>query len=156
MLICRPGHNPVESIAVALAADANIAPKAPSVRQAIKDLSQDKEALHLATRVALHGSPESRRVLLLVDQFEELFTLCEDDALRQAAIDNLLYATSVAAGRTIVVLTMRADFYGKCAAYPELAATVSSHQELVGPMTEHELRRAIEKPACSATISSPL
>jgi hypothetical protein len=47
----------------------------------------------------------------------------------------------------VVVLTMRADFYGKCAAHPGLAAALSDHQVLVGPMTEDELRRAIERPA---------
>ena len=42
---------------------------------------------------------------------------------------------------------MRADFYGKCAAFPELATAVSQHQELVGPMSADELRRAVETPA---------
>jgi WD40 repeat protein len=46
-----------------------------------------------------------------------------------------------------VLLTMRADFLGKCAAYPRMAAALSDHQELVGPLTEDEVRRAIERPA---------
>ena len=48
------------------------------------------------------------------------------------------------------MLTMRADFYGKCGRYPALAAAMSDHQLLVGPMTEDELRRAIERPALLA------
>ena len=59
-----------------------------------------------------------RRLVVLVDQFEEVFTLCEDAAARQALFDNLLYAATVADGQAIVVLTMRADFYGKCGLYP--------------------------------------
>ena len=46
-----------------------------------------------------------------------------------------------------VVLTMRSDFLGACAAFPQLAAVLSAHQELVGPMTAAELREAIERPA---------
>jgi hypothetical protein len=48
---------------------------------------------------------------LLTDQFEETFTLCKDEADRAKFFDNILYATNVAGGRTIVFLTMRADFY---------------------------------------------
>ena len=87
---------------------------------------------------------------MLVDQFEEVFTLCEDEAARRTFFDNLLHAATVADGQTIVVLTMRADFYGKCASYADLAAAMSDHQLLVGPMTEDELRRAIERPALLA------
>jgi hypothetical protein len=62
-------------------------------------------------------------------------------------VANLLYAAKVAQGRTLVILTMRADFYGKCAANAELAAALSDHHVLVGPMTDDELRRAIDRPA---------
>ena len=68
----------------------------------------------------------------------------------QPAIENALaefYAAKVAQGQTLVILTMRADFYGKCAPIAELAAALSDHNFLVGPMTEDELRRAIERPA---------
>ena len=84
---------------------------------------------------------------MLVDQFEEVFTLCHDEAERRDFIANLLHAATVAGGRTIVVLTMRADFYPRCAAYADLAAALSDHQVLVGPMTDDELRRAIDRPA---------
>jgi len=49
--------------------------------------------------------------------------------------------------QTIVLLTLRADFYGKCAAYPQLAAALSDDQFLISPMTEEELREAIVTPA---------
>ena len=84
--------------------------------------------------------------MILVDQFEEVFTLCRNEDLREALIRNLLYAAKVAQGQTLVILTMRADFYGKCAANAELAAAFSDHHVLVGPMTDDELRRAIERP----------
>jgi WD40 repeat protein/class 3 adenylate cyclase len=82
--------------------------------------------------------------LLVVDQFEEVFTLCRDEAARSAFIEALLDA----AERGLrVVIALRADFYGHCAAYPRLAAALEDRQALVGPMSEDELRRAIERPA---------
>ena len=82
--------------------------------------------------------------LLVVDQFEEVFTLCRDEDERRTFIDALLGA----AKRGLrVVVALRADFYGHCAAYPRLAAALEDRQALVGPMSEDELRRAIERPA---------
>ena len=88
--------------------------------------------------------------MLLVDQFEEVFTLCRDDVRREAAIDNLIYAATVVGGQTVVVLTLRADFYGHAARYSELAAALSEHQVLIPRMTPSELKRAIEQPALAA------
>jgi WD40 repeat protein/class 3 adenylate cyclase/energy-coupling factor transporter ATP-binding protein EcfA2 len=82
--------------------------------------------------------------LLVVDQFEEIFTLCRDEEERRAFMEALLDAAAEGAR---VVVALRADFYGHCAAYPRLASALEDHQALVGPMTEEELRRAIERPA---------
>jgi WD40 repeat protein/class 3 adenylate cyclase len=81
--------------------------------------------------------------LLVVDQFEEVFTLCHDEEERAGFIDALLDRAEDGA-RVIIVL--RADFYGHCAAYPHLASALEERQALVGPMSEEELRRAIERP----------
>ena len=78
---------------------------------------------------------------LVVDQFEELFTLCGDEAVRLEFIEGLL------ARRGPVVIGLRADFYGACAGHAGLAAAVAGEQVLLGPMTETELRRAITEPA---------
>jgi WD40 repeat protein/class 3 adenylate cyclase len=86
--------------------------------------------------------------LLVVDQFEELFTLCRDEDERGAFIDALLDA----AGRARVIVALRADFYGHCTAYPRLASALEEHQALVGPMGEEELRRAIERPGEQAGL----
>ncbi len=147
IVVLRPGPRPVESLAVALAANPAFRDHLPAVDEVEAKLDGDERALHLSLRVALHEEPEDRRVVLLVDQFEEVFTLCEKEELRRAFIANLLYASSVTGGRTIVVLTMRTDFYSRCAAYTDLAAALSAHQELVGPMNDEELRNAIEQPA---------
>jgi WD40 repeat protein len=87
-------------------------------------------------------------VLLVIDQFEELFTLCRDEFERQAFIDNLVTALSFPEdGLLTLILTIRADFYAHLAQYPELREAVAKHQEFIGPMTSEELRRAIEEPA---------
>ncbi|MDQ1457432.1 MAG: hypothetical protein QOH28_3052 [Actinomycetota bacterium] len=79
--------------------------------------------------------------LLVVDQFEELFTLCHDDDERACFIDAILGYDGP------VVIGIRADFYGSCASHPALAAAVASEQLLLGPMSEQELREAIIEPA---------
>ncbi|HVN52880.1 MAG TPA: BTAD domain-containing putative transcriptional regulator [Anaerolineaceae bacterium] len=83
----------------------------------------------------------SGRRLLIVDQFEELFTLCRSEPQRQAFIDRLLHRDEP------VVIALRADFYAHCGQYPELRKALSARQEYVGAMSFAELRQAIEEPA---------
>ena len=145
-IILKPGARPLESLAIAICNDSQLG-KGLQPAALIQDLRQHQSQLHLMCRQALHGEPESRRVVVLVDQFEEVFTLCHDEAERQAFIDNLLNASTDFTGGAIVILTLRADFYGKCASYPQLAAALSDDQFLISPMNETELREVIEEPA---------
>jgi WD40 repeat protein len=149
IVILKPGRDPIESLAVELAGLPGGASLIKDTRDLlnIRAFGDDQKSLHYFARQALRAAPSSRRLVVLVDQFEEVFTLCEDAVIRQAFFDNLLYAATIGDGQAIVVLTIRADFYGKCGLYPALAAAMSDHQLLVGPMTEDELRRAIERPA---------
>jgi WD40 repeat protein/class 3 adenylate cyclase len=82
--------------------------------------------------------------LIVVDQLEEAFTLCRGEDERRAFFDALLDAADRG---TLVIVVVRADFYGHCAAYPRLAKALEDRQALVGPMSEEDLRRAIERPA---------
>ena len=84
--------------------------------------------------------------LLVVDQFEELFTQCRDPELRGAFIERVLART----GATVIGL--RADFYAEVSAHPELASRVAGNQLLLGPMPEEELRRAVCEPARRAGL----
>jgi WD40 repeat protein len=147
VVICRPGADPLESLAVALSDVTSPGQSPGAVADLMRALRTDERTLHLTTRLAFKTAPHERRLVVFVDQFEEIFTACHDESLRRSFLDNLLYAATVAQGQTLVLVTMRADFYGKCAAYPELAAALSDHQLLVGPMSEDELRQAIERPA---------
>jgi len=147
LCVFRPGHRPLESLAVVLIqlVGPSNDPTAPA--RLMDTLATDQRQLHLTTRLALADAPPDRAIALVVDQFEEIFTLCRDEEQRVAFIDNLLYASAIEGGRGVVVLTVRADFYGKCAVYPDLAARITDHQMLVSPMVEEELRQAIERPA---------
>ncbi len=87
-----------------------------------------------------------RRAVLAVDQFEETFTTCRDEQERTRFIAALV---RVAQGRSgsVVVLAIRADFYGRCAAYPDLSRLLAANHVLVGAMRRDELRQAIVGPA---------
>lgn len=87
------------------------------------------------------------RLLLVVDQFEEIFTSCSDDEERGAFVELLTEAAQRSEGRVSIVVAIRADFYGRCATYPSLASLLGDNHVLVGPMEPTELRRAIELPA---------
>jgi WD40 repeat protein/DNA-binding SARP family transcriptional activator len=101
---------------------------------------------------ALKAVPDGtgpERLVLAVDQFEEIFTACDDEAERGRFVAELVRLADRGA---VVVLALRADSYGRCAAYPELARLVASNHVLVGPMQPEELRRAIECPAQRAGL----
>ncbi|MFE6056070.1 helix-turn-helix domain-containing protein [Kitasatospora sp. NPDC056446] len=84
--------------------------------------------------------------VLVVDQFEETFTLCSEPAERAAFI-GLLLAACAPDSRLRVVLAVRADFFGHCADHHGLAVALREATLLVGPMSPAELREAIVKPA---------
>jgi len=156
-LVLRPGANPLESLAKAICTELRVKSISSArqrlvdpaaVKQLVESLSgPDHDALDLEVSLEFGSERSDRRVIVLVDQFEEIFTLCNEVDLRHAFIADLLYAARAVRGQTTVILTMRADFYGQCASYPDLAAAVGDQQLLVGPMSEDELRRAIDLPA---------
>ncbi len=154
--IVKPGARPAEAIAARLlspgsggaapATTTGLTTSAVSMQATLDGLFADARTLHLATTLAL-GDDTERRLVWVIDQAEELFTLCHDDAERSAVIDNLTYAASVPGGRAIVVLAMRADFYARAAAHADLAAHIARSQHLVAPLTPDGIRDAIEEPA---------
>ena len=87
------------------------------------------------------------RLLLAVDQLEELFTACRSEAERAAFAEALAGAATDPDRRAVVVVALRADFYGRLAGYPAFAELLGESQVLVGPMHASELRRVVELPA---------
>ena len=97
-----------------------------------------------------HPALPERSAVLAIDQFEELFTVCRDERERATFVAALL---DRARHDTIVLVAVRADFYGECARYPELSRLLGANHVLVGPMRPHELRRAVELPARRAGVA---
>ena len=93
------------------------------------------------------GWASAGRQVLVIDQMEELFTSCRDSAARVAFVDAVLDEVDRPGGTTLVVAALRADFYGHCASIPRLAEALTDTTVLLGPMSETELRQAIEGPA---------
>lgn len=110
----------------------------------------------LATaHTVLAAQPTAHAALLVIDQFEESFTLCSDGARRQAFFQQIFALVAPSDRATLgqpsapltVMLTMRADFWGDCASYPQLRDWLLAQQLLIGPMTASELRSAMEQQA---------
>jgi WD40 repeat protein len=141
--VFTPGGHPLAALA------ANILRLYPNeaMNKTLDQLAADERTLHLAVSLGLAERPSSERVVWVIDQFEEIFTLCGDERERAQFLANLLYAAFIPNGRCTVILTLRADFYPKCAAYPELSARMAEQQFLVSLMGANNLRQAIEEPA---------
>ena len=84
----------------------------------------------------------------MVDQFEEVFTACRDEAEQH----RFIAALCALSGPAVVVLALRADFYDRALRYPELARALQERQVVVVPMTREEVRRAIVEPARLARL----
>ncbi|MQT05149.1 nSTAND1 domain-containing NTPase, partial [Streptomyces jumonjinensis] len=98
------------------------------------------------TPARTHRALVTDGALLLVDQFEEVFTLCRDPAERKAFME-LLTGSGCR-----VVIAVRADFSGRCAEHPALAAALRESVLLVGPMTPEQLRAAVVGPAVAQRL----
>ncbi|MFJ4654217.1 hypothetical protein ACIP5Y_23365 [Nocardia sp. NPDC088792] len=101
-----------------------------------------------ALRAAIDRTPTDADVLLLLDQGEELFTLCTDSAGRRTFIDELQQLTAPGAERKVTaVMAIRSDFFNDVIQYPLLAEAIKRSSVIVGAMTEEELREVIVGPA---------
>jgi len=95
------------------------------------------------------------RLIIVVDQFEEVFTLC-GDRQRSVYIETLRAACTPenadGAAPALVVVGVRADFYERCLDDPTLAEALQERQMVLGPMTDEELHEAVVRPARSAGL----
>lgn len=111
-------------------------------------LESDRATLDITVRATLAGGPDETRALLIVDQFEEVFTLCTDEEERTRFIGALLDAAHGPNRRTTVVLGVRADFLAHIIAHPGLISALADEaQVLVGPMSADDLSEIITGPA---------
>jgi hypothetical protein len=179
-LLLTPGAQPLTELAVRVARLAGVA-----TGGVLDDLRTDPDRLVLAVRQALlaeaepamalgsaagqgdlqlsqllreaGGRADSARLVVVVDQFEELFAPGVDEAERGGFIRALCAAATSRpeVGElppAVVVLGIRADFYPRCTPYPELRELLQDGQVVVGPMSPTAVRRAIEAPAARAGL----
>ncbi|MFK8185283.1 MAG: NACHT and WD repeat domain-containing protein [Phormidesmis sp.] len=150
-----PGIRPVAALATVLA---RIAMNDPSPTEKIEEFEkrllranengQIEDRYDGLRRIAdaLPGI-ENSPLIVLVDQLEEIYTLCKDAEKRTAFVQNLLCAASDRSNRVSVIVTMRSDFLGETQKYPALNRLFSTQGFLAPVMNTAELRKAINKPA---------
>ena len=158
-LVLTPTHAPLDELAVRVAsltgADAVGMRRELEASPAGFALTARQAALAGLARQA--GKPDGPgpaqpRLLLVVDQFEQLFTQCPDEEQRRAFISALHASATASPGQApaaLVLLGVRADFEARCADYPLLADPVQDRY-LVTSMTDRQLRLAITEPAKKA------
>lgn len=149
--ILVPGTHPLESLATVLAriVTQDLTPVAKT-REFAGELEQTNgtgEYDGLRRIADVMPDVASAPLVVLVDQFEEVYTLCEDKTERDAFIGNLLHAAGDRAKRLTVIITLRSDFLGETQKHPVLNQLFSEQGYLVPAMTPEELRQAIAKPA---------
>ncbi|NIS83051.1 MAG: hypothetical protein GTO14_23265 [Anaerolineales bacterium] len=153
--VFRPRGKPFHSLAVALVS---------LLESDLRGPDQISEAVKLAERISdgeidlvqvieriLDQNPSWRQLLIVIDQFEELYTLSKDVTLQRRFTDVLLKGVeemrSFRAPSLVLLLTMRADFLEQALMHRPFADVLQDASLILGPMTREELRMAIEKPA---------
>jgi hypothetical protein len=164
-IVITPGSSPLSELAVHLAvlSDSDAA-------GILAGLTQDPAQAHLIVRQAVIADAARRaggqsvsagddaRLVLIVDQFEQTFTLTSGNEVERRAFVTALCAAAgnppgpPAASPALVIIAVRGDFLRRCAADPELARELEKGLFAVGPMTQSELRSAITGPADAAAL----
>ncbi|MEC4021061.1 nSTAND1 domain-containing NTPase [Streptomyces sp. H27-D2] len=144
-VVLTPGPHPLEECAIQLAGLGGMS--AGALRD---ELAADRFNLHRVVRQFLADRPPQTDIVLVIDQFEEVFTVCRDPEERTAFIAALVTAAQTRNSRCRVLLGVRADFYAHCTRHADLIEALRDAQIAVGPMSTDELRRAITEPALRA------
>ena len=151
----RPGDRPFARLAASLVQDAGWGHDfaaadggAATAGQIIADLEQDlrRGSRALNWRLGVHPLPAGSRLVILVDQFEELFRYCRTDSADGAAFVALLLG---AAGdpQVYIVITMRSEYIGDCARFPDLPEAINAGLFLTPRLSAEQIADAIQLPA---------
>ena len=156
----RPGSEPFHALALALVPlytpDLNATERIAQARKLADYLREG--TIPLADVFAqIHQNHQSFRVLLIADQFEELYTLCTDGKIRRSFLDVLLasfnLSTSQSQQNNVLIATMRADFLGNALSYPKFGDLLQNSDIKIRSMNHEELQEVIIKPAEKLGVS---
>lgn len=151
LVVLVPGTHPLESLATMLArivtSDLTPVAKTREFAQALTQTNNNGEYDGLRRIADVFPDIAFSPLIVLVDQFEEVYTLCTDKAERDAFVGNLLCATTERSKRVSVILTLRSDFLGETQQHPRLNKLFSEQGFLVPTMQPEDLETAIAKPA---------
>jgi WD40 repeat protein/DNA-binding SARP family transcriptional activator len=129
-LVMRPGPHPMREL----------------VREALRGADRDRDRVAELLERVVFDEPDESRVVLIVDQFEEVWTACTDTAERESFLEALAEVVD-STSRCTVVLSVRADHVAGLADQPVLAQALADATVLIGTPTAAEVRRAVEHPA---------
>ncbi|NDJ62159.1 MAG: TIR domain-containing protein [Chloroflexi bacterium] len=139
----RPGAQPLSALTLVLQE------QVPMEASAIRAMLEQPHGRGLHDLVQALDEP---RVILCLDQFEELFAAAVAEHEREQFIALLITALTEPDGKLFVVLTLRADQYDQPQRYPALAQLISTHQRPVVPLTLTELHAAITRPTALPNV----
>ena len=153
-----PGTDPLGSLAVGLCASVPLSERREMVSQVKASMLAEADGLR-SEAATLFATEDGRTtpLLLIIDQFEEIFTQCKEPvesclATIDAFIANLANAAENSNGLIRIVITLRADFLDRCLELPTLKDLLQNQQMLLGPLTQDALREAIIRPAQVANV----
>lgn len=141
-----PGADPFQELTNALLGVAVSSPEALD-----EQLRADARGLFNAANEILVG--DDSELVLVIDQFEEVFTMTGDEDVRARFLDSLRAAATDPDSRLRVIVTMRADFYDRPLLYPDFGELVRTRNEVVLPLSPDEMREAIIGPADHAGVT---
>ena len=150
----RPGDRPFTRLAASLVRDTtwgqvlDAAPGGMLTEQVVADLERDLRRGNLALnwRLGVHPLPVGTRLLILVDQFEELFRYCRTDSAEAAAFVSLLLGAA-SHPQVYLVMTMRSEFLGDCSQFPDLPEAINAGLFLTPRLSAEQIADAIQLPA---------
>ena len=138
-----PGRSPLAQLAAALARIAT---------DALPDIAGELMAATRSLRDIVAEISPSNVVVLVIDQFEELFTETIDDRERRAFLRALVDVANDRQGAVRIIATMRADFFDRPLAYPGFADAIKDRAVVLGAMTVAELTEAVARPAAGVGV----
>ncbi len=155
VIVTRPGANPIDNMAESLLGSAkeyNVAdPEDKKIKRTIVSTLLRSSSLGLVEAIQQSRRSSDTNYLILVDQFEELFRFkdsTDPNSINETLsfVNLLMEAVNYEDSPIYVAITMRSDFIGDCAQFPELTRKINDSHYLIPQMTRDQKRRAIDGP----------